>query len=234
MNLIFQTNTKYQNVKIYDDEHFGRILFLDNDSQFSLIDERFYHEFFVHPFIQPNDNVLLIGGGDGGCLRELKKYTNDIDWVEIDADIPKICSQYFPQLNLNGTVFEQINSHFIDFDTYNTTKQYDLVLADLTVFDYHNKILNLKNYIKSTGIITTHISLKYSNSEINTIIDTLNENFKYIQLFYVPIACYKNGGILFVSVSDSEIKLNNNPIDTKVFNTTYNLKYIPNYIDVNI
>ena len=66
-------------------------------------DEFIYHEMMAHvPMaVHPKvENVLVIGGGDGGCVRELAKYNTiqKIDVVEVDPLLVEVCRKYFPQI----------------------------------------------------------------------------------------------------------------------------------------
>jgi len=77
-------------------------LFLDGLVQTTERDEFFYHEMLVEPALctcpRP-DRVLIIGGGDGGALRQVLKHPVKKAWlVEIDEEVIKACGQYFPWL----------------------------------------------------------------------------------------------------------------------------------------
>jgi len=101
-------------------------------------DEFIYHEMIVHTpmSIHPNvKNVLVIGGGDGGSVRELSRYPSikSIDMVEIDERVVKVCQKYFPYLT-SGLKDERVNLMFEDGLLYiqNTKNMYDLIIVDST------------------------------------------------------------------------------------------------------
>ena len=71
----YQGKTKYQFVQCFYNEFLGKVLFLDEKIQSAQIDEYIYHESLVHPALitHPSpQSILVIGGGDGGALKELK------------------------------------------------------------------------------------------------------------------------------------------------------------------
>ena len=84
--------TDYQLLEIFRGEGFGKMLALDGKIQLAESDEFIYHEMFVHVpcFSHPEpENVLVIGGGDGGVVRELLKHSciEHIDLCELDEEV---------------------------------------------------------------------------------------------------------------------------------------------------
>lgn len=94
-----------QNIYILENKFWGRLLFINNNLQFSSRDEFIYHEALVHIPIQsaPEGHikkVLICGGGDFGAAREVLKYpyVEEVVIVDIDPRIPKLIKEYFPEL----------------------------------------------------------------------------------------------------------------------------------------
>lgn len=94
--------SEYQQIDILETYEYGRVLVLDGELMITEKDEFIYHEMIshvsmaVHPDVK---DVLVIGAGDGGTIRELCKYDSiqRIDMVEMDADLVAICKKDFPQ-----------------------------------------------------------------------------------------------------------------------------------------
>lgn len=89
---LFETQTKYQRLELYETEGFGKLLVLDGTVQLVEIGEESYHEVLVHPVMLAHPNprrVLVIGGGDGGTLREVLKHktVEKAIMVEIDEGV---------------------------------------------------------------------------------------------------------------------------------------------------
>ena len=89
----------FQQIAIMDSEEFGRILSLDGCLMVTEKDEFIYHDMIVHVPMASNPdvkNVLVIGAGDGGTIRELTRYPGIevIDMVEIDSRVVELCKEY--------------------------------------------------------------------------------------------------------------------------------------------
>ena len=93
--------SEVQQIDILDTPAYGRVLVLDGGLMITEKDEFIYHEMITHvPMaVNPNvKNVLVIGGGDGGTVRELTKYKTirSIDLVEVDKDVVLLSKKYLP------------------------------------------------------------------------------------------------------------------------------------------
>ena len=124
-------------------------LYIDGHIQFAERDEHRYHEALVHPLMSQEGevkSVLILGGGDGVCAREVFKWegVESIDLVDIDPEITRICSE-LPQivkLNEGALTDERLTLHHTDAFQYvrDTEKRYDRIIVDLP--DPHNEVLN--------------------------------------------------------------------------------------------
>ena len=89
--------SEYQRIDIFESKEFGKILTLDGYLMVTEKDEYIYHEMITHIPMAVNPdikNILVIGAGDGGTVRELTRYNHveNIDMVEIDEMVVEICS----------------------------------------------------------------------------------------------------------------------------------------------
>lgn len=103
-NVLHREQSQYQDIAILDTPTFGRMLVLDGIVQTTVQDEFFYHEMIAHVplFSHPNPRrVLVIGGGDGGTVREVLKHESveHVDLVEIDGRVIELCKEYLPELS---------------------------------------------------------------------------------------------------------------------------------------
>ena len=94
--------SEYQRIDIFESKEFGKILTLDGYLMVTEKDEYIYHEMITHIPMAVNPdikNILVIGAGDGGTVRELTRYNHveNIDMVEIDEMVVEICREYLPQ-----------------------------------------------------------------------------------------------------------------------------------------
>lgn len=131
--------TEFQTIDVYQTETFGKVLFLDGHVQLSEFDERAYHESLVHIPMMALDTpkrALVVGGGDGGVVRELVKHRSleQIDMVEIDAGVVEVCREHMP--SVSGGAFDdpRVNLHIADAFPFvkNAREQYDLIVMDST------------------------------------------------------------------------------------------------------
>ena len=94
--------SRYQRIDVFASKEFGRFLTLDGLMMLTEKDEYIYHDMIVHVAMATNPDirqVLVIGAGDGGSVRELTRYdgVERIDMVEIDKEVVDACRQYLPQ-----------------------------------------------------------------------------------------------------------------------------------------
>mgnify|MGYP003295648897 CR=1 FL=1 len=127
-----------QQIDIFDTPAYGRILVLDGELFITEKDEFIYHEMITHvPMaVHPNPrNILVIGAGDGGVLRELTRYSSveSIDLVEIDELVVEVCKKYLPT---TACRFDDPRVHVYYEDGVKfirrCTDQYDVIIVDST------------------------------------------------------------------------------------------------------
>lgn len=129
----------FQTIDIYDTLVFGRVLFLDGHVQLAELDEHAYHESLVQipllNLVSPR-RALVIGGGDGGVLRELvrDRRLEEIHMVEIDQAVIDVCRDHLPGLS-DGAFGSDRVSLFVE-DAFPFVKRlsepYDLIVMDST------------------------------------------------------------------------------------------------------
>lgn len=136
---LFHQRSRYQTIEIFDTEVFGKILTLDGHIQLTEFDEFAYHEALVQiPLLSLKNpqRVLVVGGGDGGVIREVCKLpeVEHIDMVEIDKGVIEACKKHLP--SVSGGAFEdpRVHVHIADAFVFVKEKQepYDLIVADST------------------------------------------------------------------------------------------------------
>ncbi len=135
---LYSGQSEFQRIDVFESKEFGRFLTLDGYMMLTEKDEFIYHEMITHvPMaINPNiRNVLVIGAGDGGVIRELTRYSHveNIDLVEIDEMVIDVCKKYLPQ---TACCFDdpRVNIYIEDGVKYIRLceNQYDLIIVDST------------------------------------------------------------------------------------------------------
>ena len=110
---LFSAQSEVQRIDVLESKDFGKILVVDGDLMLTERDEFIYHEMIthvpmaVHPDVK---EVLVVGGGDGGVVRELIKYDDieKIDVVEPDPLLVEVCRKYIPEI-ANSLTDERVN-----------------------------------------------------------------------------------------------------------------------------
>lgn len=135
---LFTAQSEFQRIDVFESPDFGRFLTLDGYMMLTEKDEFIYHEMIVHvpmavhPCVK---NVLVIGAGDGGVVRELTRYPEieHIDMVEIDPLVVEVCKKYLPQTacRLDDG---RLDIHYADGLKFvrSCVDQYDLIIVDST------------------------------------------------------------------------------------------------------
>ncbi|NMM55087.1 polyamine aminopropyltransferase [Paenibacillus aquistagni] len=130
--------TPYQHLVMLDTEEFGRMLVLDGMVMTTVKDEFVYHEMVAHPalFTHPNPKkVLVVGGGDGGVIREIMKHpaVEKAVLVEIDGKVIEYSKQYLPEI---AGELDNPRVEVIVGDGYmhilNAKDEYDVIMVDST------------------------------------------------------------------------------------------------------
>lgn len=137
LRILHEEKTPFQEMRLIETTAFGKMLILDDVVQTTVGDEFIYHEMMTHVplFTHPAPkSVLIIGGGDGGILRETLKHprVNRVVMVEIDEKVITFCKKHLPEIP-NGA-FDDPRSEVIIDDgasfVRNTKEKFDVVIVD--------------------------------------------------------------------------------------------------------
>jgi len=136
--VLYEGRSDYQSIRVLDTVPFGRALILDTALQTTETDEFIYHEMMVHPALislaQP-ERVLIVGGGDGGCLRRaLEHPLREAVHVELDRAVVETCRCYLPQVSSGAFDDPRVRLLFADGYEFVAKAQepFDAIIVDLT------------------------------------------------------------------------------------------------------
>lgn len=210
-SVLYSACSPYQKIDIVESDTFGRMLLLDNMIMLTEKDEFIYHEMIAHVplFVHPKpERILIIGGGDGGTIRECLKHptVKQIDLVEIDEMVTQVCLQYIP--SVAGQVFsKKVKSLFQDGVEYvkNTTRRYDVILIDSTdpvsvgeglfTTDFYRDCYNI---LKEDGILVNQSeSPAWQSKTVVRIAGKLQSVFEQVFYYQANIPTYPSGHWLF-------------------------------------
>jgi len=214
----------YQKIEVLENPHFGRILFLDGLVQTTERDEFFYHEILVHPALVSHaeaKKVLVIGGGDGGILKEILRHpVEEVVLVEIDAKVIEICRKYFPW-HSQTPKDKRIKFIIEDGKCYveRSKTKFDVILVDSSDPIGPSSVLHkkkffevLKTRLRPRGVIVSQTGSPFFHSDqIKEKSGFLSKIFKTVRFFIAPVPSYPGGLWSYVFLSD-EI----DPLDVEI------------------
>jgi spermidine synthase len=165
--LIYHENTQYQDLRIYENSLLGKILTLDGVVQTTTKDEFIYHEMMTHPVLMAHPDpkkVLVIGGGDGGILREVLKHKSveEAVLVEIDASVVEFSKKYLPSISEGSLDDKRVKIVIEDGAKFvrQTEEKFDIVIVDspdpisvAKVLFTRNFSENIFNILKKDGLM---------------------------------------------------------------------------------
>ena len=235
--------SEYQRIDIFESKEFGRILTLDGYLMVTEKDEYIYHEMITHIPMAVNPditNVLVIGAGDGGTVRELTRYNHikNIDMVEIDEMVVEICREYLPQTACRLTdprvhIFYQDGLRFVR----SKENEYDLIIVDSTdPFGVGEGLFTKEFYgncfkaLKDDGILVNQHESTFYTSYANSLKrahSRIKSTFPIALVYQAHIPTYPSGHWLFGFASKkydprTDLKAdwwNSLGIKTKYYNT---------------
>lgn len=137
--ILYTSNRGLQDILIFKTPFFGRVLALDNIIQTTEADESCYHEMLSHvPIISHGSaaEILIIGGGDGGVLRETLRHKTikTATVVEIDNTVVELCKTFFPSLSAGAFDDSRADLIITDGLTFveKTKRKFDIIIVDST------------------------------------------------------------------------------------------------------
>lgn len=135
--VLFNETSPFQQVRVFDTPAFGKMLAINNMVMCTERDEAHYHEMIVHPAMQlakKAENILVIGGGDGGTIREVLKYpqVKSVTMVEIDEVVVNASKSHMPGLasEFQNPKLRLIIGDGIEFVKKAAAAAFDLIIVD--------------------------------------------------------------------------------------------------------
>lgn len=236
--MLFEGKSKYQHVVAFESTNYGKVLVLDGVIQLTERDEFAYQEMITHipMFAHPNpESVLIVGGGDGGVLREVAKHpgVKRIVMCEIDEMVVKVSKE----LGLvTATAFddERLELLFQDAAEYvkKQIQQFDVIVVDSSDPVGPAETLFAKTFFKSLreslrpgGIVCTQGECIWLHLDIiSGVLKDCADLYPVVDYAYTTIPTYPSGQIGFM-VSSKGPKPANVCVPTRKPDSKMNLKY---------
>ncbi|MGX9755184.1 polyamine aminopropyltransferase [Clostridioides difficile] len=254
---LFEGKSEFQRIDVFDSEEFGKFLTIDGLMMVTYKDEFIYHDMITHVPMATNLNikkVLVIGGGDGGTVRELSRYpkVEKIDMVEIDKMVVDVSKEYIDICSCKLDD-ERVNLYFEDgvkFVKEACDKSYDLIIVDSTdpigpgegLFstDFYRDCYRI---LTDDGILVNQSESPYfefNAKEMKRANDKLKGIFPISKVYQAHIPTYPSGHWLFGFASKKLDPIKNQDRDgweklnlkTKYYNSDIHLGsfMLPQYV----
>ncbi len=210
---LYSGQSDFQRIDVFESPEFGRILVLDGYLMLTEKDEFIYHEMIVHTplAVHPHvKNVLVIGAGDGGAVRELTRYPEigRIDLAEIDGQVIEVCKKFLPQTSCK---MDDPRVHIYVEDGLKFVRrhadEYDLIIVDSTdPFGPGEGLFTNEFYgncykaLKEDGImVNQHESTFYEQDALamQRAHKRIIESFPFSRIYQAHIPTYPSGHWLF-------------------------------------
>ncbi|MCL2047820.1 MAG: polyamine aminopropyltransferase [Defluviitaleaceae bacterium] len=203
--------SKYQRIEVFESPEFGRFLTLDGYMMLTERDEFIYHEMITHVSmaVHPHaENILVIGAGDGGAMRELSKYKQikKIDVAEIDSEVVRVCKEFLPHTSVED---ERLTFFFEDGLKFvrNKNDEYDIIIVDSTdPFGPGEGLFSKEFYgncfkaLKSDGILINQHESPFYEKDAEAVKRThkrIVQSFDISRCYQAHIPTYPSGHWLF-------------------------------------
>ena len=214
--ILYKGKSKFQEIMVIRNPYYGKMLILDDVVQITERDEFFYHEMLTHVVMHAHPQpkkVIVIGGGDGGVVREVLKHktVEKVYFVEIDEDVINISKRFFPNVS-SGIDDPRVEIKITDgaeFIKERKNSDIDAVIIDSTdIIGFARSLFTIdfftsvKNCLTTEGMFVTHTeSLHFHKDMVIEIQEVLKKVFPAVDLYTTPIASYPGNWWAFAVAS---------------------------------
>ena len=202
--ILYHRKSKFQDIMVFENPFFGKILVLDGVVQITERDEFFYHEMLVHIVLNSHPDpkkVIVIGGGDGGTVREVLKHKSveKVFFIEIDKDVINVSKKFFPSV-ASGVGDRRVEIKCMDGAEFIKSRRSDIdaVIVDSTDIVGFAKSLFTRSFFRSINgsltengmFVTLSESLHFHKDMVVDVQKTMKSAFPVVDLYTAPIATY--------------------------------------------
>lgn len=210
--MLHEVRTEHQHLVIFQNARMGRVMALDGVIQTTEADEFIYHEMLTHVPILAHGlakRVLIIGGGDGGMLREVAKHRSveHITMVEIDGTVVDMCKQFLPNHSKGAFDDPRLNLVIDDGMRFvaTTEEKFDVIISDSTDPIGPGEVLFSENFYEACrrclndgGILVTQNGTPFMQlGEVQTTASRMHGLFADWHFYMAAVPTYIGGSMTF-------------------------------------
>ena len=218
-NMLHEVRTEHQHLVIFENARMGRVMALDGVIQTTEADEFIYHEMLTHVPILAHGaarRVLIIGGGDGGMLREVAKHKSveRITMVEIDGTVVDMCKEFLPNHSQGAFDDPRLNLVIDDGMRFvaTTEERFDVIISDSTDPIGPGEVLFSENFYQACrrclnegGILVTQNGTPFMQlEEVRTTAARTDGLFADWHFYQAAVPTYIGGAMTFAWGSTHE------------------------------
>ncbi len=215
--VLYRGKSPFQEILVIENPYFGRMLVLDGVVQLTERDEFFYHEMLVHVVMHAHPGpkrVVVVGGGDGGAVREVLRHdtVEKVFFVELDEEVINVSREFFPSVSssLDDGRVEIMCMDGAEF-IKGRNEEMDVVIVDSTDIIGFAKSLftveffrSVKESLAGDGMfVTLSESLHFHRDMVRGVQETMGLVFPKVDLYTAPIATYAGNWWTFSAASRS-------------------------------
>ena len=231
--VLFHEKTEHQDLVIFETPTFGRVMALDDIVQVTTRDEYVYHEMMTHvPLLARGDtaDVLIIGGGDGGILREVLRHktVQHATMVELDRSVVDLSVKHLPEISAGA--FDDPRAELIITDgvkfVAETDQRFDVIIVDSTDPIGPGEVLFTESFyaachrcLKNGGVLVTQNGVPFfQGDEVTNTYRRMGKSFAD-NGFYTAVVPTYIGGFMTLGWGTDDAALRD--VDLEILHTRF-------------
>jgi spermidine synthase len=221
--VLYHNKTEHQDLIVFDSHSWGRVLALDGVVQTTTADEFVYHEMLVHVPVLAHgsvDELLIVGGGDGGSLREALRHLSirRVTQVEIDEGVITFCRTYLPSLSAGA--FDDPRARIVIADgaryAAESADRYDVMVVDSTDPRGPGEVLfteafyrDCRRLLRPGGVLATQCGNPAIDPDELAMTQARQRaaGFAAVSYYFAPVPTYIGGSMALGFATDDASKL---------------------------
>lgn len=216
-NVLYHWRTEFQDVLIFENALFGKVLVLDGIVQLTERDNHIYHEMITHVPLMAHGSardVLIIGGGDGGTLKEVLKHPVErATMVELDGEVIDLSRRFLPEVS--GGAFDDPRANVLVMDgtryIAGTGDMFDVIIIDSTDPTGPGEPLftaafyrSCRRRLRPGGMIVVQSGAPFFQpDELEMVCGRLSDSFAGVQSYLAPVPTYAGGMLALMAAGES-------------------------------